>query len=199
MQLRIDRKNADALFSCRIGCAPPIPWALLGAQALWRAPASFVAMMTLGGALGMASVSVSFVEIAIGLSVVALGAAVALPLNMRVAAAMAFVGFFAIFRGHAHGAEMPDTASGFEYGLAFMFATATVACRRHRPVGRTTGAAARSGGLARAARLARRRGPTRSGRGAGSSRSPRRLRPRSWRARRGGLRCAADGRGRGRR
>lgn len=96
--------------------------ALLGGQALWRVPASFVAVMAVGGALG--SVSAPFVEIAIGLSVVALGAAVALPLNVRGAAAMAFVGFFAIFHGHAHGAEMPDTTSGFEYGLGFTFATA---------------------------------------------------------------------------
>jgi urease accessory protein len=60
----------------------------------------------------------------LGLSVVALGAAVALRLNMPTAAAMAFVGFFAIFHGHAHGAEMPDTTSGFSYGAGFVLATA---------------------------------------------------------------------------
>ena len=98
--------------------------AQLGGPARWLVPASFVAMMAVGGAFGMAGVSIPFVEIGIGLSVVAFGAAVALPLNMRVAAAMAFAGFFAIFHGHAHGAEMPDTASGFEYGFGFVLATA---------------------------------------------------------------------------
>ena len=98
--------------------------ALLGGHPLWRVPASFVAIMAVGGVLGIAGVGIPFVETGIGLSVVALGVAVALHLNMRVAAAMAFVGFFAIFHGHAHGAEMPDTASGFEYGLGFVLATA---------------------------------------------------------------------------
>jgi len=97
---------------------------LLGGHARWLVPASFVAMMAVGGALGMAGVSIPFVEIGIGLSVVVLGVAVALHLDMRVAAAMAFVGFFAIFHGYTHGAEMPDTASGFDYGLGFVLATA---------------------------------------------------------------------------
>jgi urease accessory protein len=37
---------------------------------------------------------------------------------------MAIVGLFAIFHGHAHGAEIPDTVSGFEYGIGFVLATA---------------------------------------------------------------------------
>ena len=98
--------------------------ALLGGRALWLVPASFVAMMGAGGVLGVAAVNVPFAEIGIGLSVVALGSAVALRLNMRLAMAMLFVGFFAVFHGYAHGAEMPESASGFEYGLGFMLATA---------------------------------------------------------------------------
>jgi urease accessory protein len=98
--------------------------ALLGGRALWLVPASFVGMMVIGGALGMAGVNLPFVEIGIGLSVVVLGGAVALHLNMRVAAAMALVGFFTIFHGHAHGAEMPGTASSFEYGVGFVLTTA---------------------------------------------------------------------------
>ena len=98
--------------------------ALMGGAARWLVPTSFVAMMAVGGALGMAGVSIPFVEIAIGLSVVVFGAAVALHPNMRVAASMAFVGFFALFHGHAHGAEMPDAVSGLEYGIGFMLATA---------------------------------------------------------------------------
>jgi urease accessory protein len=37
---------------------------------------------------------------------------------------MALVGFFAVFHGHAHGAEMPETASGLAYGVGFILATA---------------------------------------------------------------------------
>ena len=100
--------------------------ALLGGRSLWLVPASFVVMVAGGGAIGTAGVAIPFVEIGIGLSVVSLGAAVALRCNMRVAVAMAFVGFFAIFHGYAHGAEMPDTASGIEYGLGFVLATAVL-------------------------------------------------------------------------
>ena len=47
-------------------------------------------------------------------------AAVRLPL----AASMAIVGLFAMFHGYAHGAEMPETASGLNYGIGFIIATA---------------------------------------------------------------------------
>jgi urease accessory protein len=96
----------------------------LGGRALWLVPAAFVAMMAAGGALGVAGVSAPYVETGIALSVVVLGAAVAFGLSLPVAAAMSLVGFFAIFHGHAHGAEMPETASGVAYGAGFILATA---------------------------------------------------------------------------
>jgi urease accessory protein len=40
------------------------------------------------------------------------------------AIAMAVVGLFAIFHGHAHGSEMPENAAWMTYGLGFMIATA---------------------------------------------------------------------------
>jgi urease accessory protein len=39
---------------------------------------------------------------------------------------MALVGFFAVFHGHAHGAEMPETASDVAYGVGFILATAAL-------------------------------------------------------------------------
>ena len=39
---------------------------------------------------------------------------------------MGIVGLFAIFHGHAHGSEMPLDASGVDYGLGFMLATAVL-------------------------------------------------------------------------
>lgn len=98
----------------------------LGGRALWLVPLTFVSMMAVGGAIGMAGVQIPYVEVGIGLSVVVLGAAIAFQLGVPVLAAMAFVGAFAIFHGHAHGAEMPDTASGFAYGMGFVLATAVL-------------------------------------------------------------------------
>jgi urease accessory protein len=96
----------------------------LGGRALWLVPSTFVAVMAAGGALGITSSGVPFVEAGIALSVVGLGAAVALGVKAPVAAAMGVVGLFALFHGHAHGAEMPDGASGVAYGAGFMLATA---------------------------------------------------------------------------
>jgi urease accessory protein len=96
----------------------------LGGRATWLLPATFVLVMAFGGALGMAGVNVPFVEIGIALSVIVLGAVVALNIKAPVAAAMAVVGLFAVFHGHAHGAEMPENAAGITYAVGFMMATA---------------------------------------------------------------------------
>src|SRR5438270_3081616 len=96
----------------------------LRGRALWLVPLSFVGMMACGGALGSAGINLPYVEIGIGLSIVVLGIASAAGANPPVAVAMALVGLFAIFHGYAHGAEMPETASGFAYGLGFVIGTA---------------------------------------------------------------------------
>jgi urease accessory protein len=96
----------------------------LGGRALWLVPPTFVAVMAIGGALGVAAVDVPFVELGIALSIVVLGAVVALHLRTPLPAVMALVGFFAVFHGHAHGAEMPEDSGGLAYGVGFMIATA---------------------------------------------------------------------------
>ena len=98
----------------------------LGGRARWLVPASFVAVMVLGGVLGLAGIAVPFVELGIGLSIVVLGGVVAFNLQAGAAAAMALVGFFAVFHGYAHGAEMPESARGLAYGLGYVLATATL-------------------------------------------------------------------------
>jgi len=95
-----------------------------GGRALWAVPLSFVCFMAVGGALGVEGIGVPFVEAGIAISVIVLGLAVALRWTWPVAAAMALVGLFAIFHGHAHGAERPVDASGLAYGLGFILATA---------------------------------------------------------------------------
>jgi len=98
-------------------------WMLKG-RALWLVPAAFVAMMAVGGALGVFHVPVPMVELGIALSIVVIGALVALGRSMPVAMAMAIAGVFAIFHGHAHGTEMLGTVSGLTYGAGFVAATA---------------------------------------------------------------------------
>lgn len=97
-----------------------------GGRALWAIPLAFLGMMAVGGALGVAGIAIPHVEVGIALSVIVLGAAVALRLQWPLAAAMGLVGLFAIFHGHAHGAEMPETASGLAYAAGFLIATASL-------------------------------------------------------------------------
>jgi urease accessory protein len=96
----------------------------LGGRALWLVPMTFVVVMAVGGTLGIAGVGVPFVEIGIALSVVVFGAIVAFDVKAPTAAAMGVVGLFAIFHGHAHGAEVPEDAGGVAYAAGFMIATA---------------------------------------------------------------------------
>jgi len=98
----------------------------LGGRAVWMVPATFVAVMGLGGALGMMGISIPFVESGIALSVIVLGAVIALNVRAPVAVAAGLVGLFAIFHGHAHGSEMPAAAAGMSYAAGFMIATATL-------------------------------------------------------------------------
>jgi len=97
--------------------------ATLGRRALWAVPLSFMSLMALGGILGMTGVPLPFVEFAIALSVLVLGAVVVIGGRWPVTMAMMLVGLFAVFHGYAHGAEMPETISAAEYGLGFMLAT----------------------------------------------------------------------------
>jgi urease accessory protein len=98
--------------------------AQLGGRALWLVPLGFVGIMAGAGALGMAGIPLPFSEVGIALSVIALGLAVAFRLNLPELAALALVGFFAVFHGHVHGAEMPAAASRVPYALGFVGATA---------------------------------------------------------------------------
>lgn len=97
---------------------------VLGGRALWLVPLSFVGMMIVGFALGIAQVNVPFVELGIALSSVVIGAAAAMGRPMPLTLAASLVGVFAVFHGHAHGAEMPEAAGGLSYAIGFVSATA---------------------------------------------------------------------------
>ncbi len=133
----------------------------LGGRALWLVPATFVLVMAVGGVAAIAGMALPLVEVGIALSVVVLGAAVAFGIRAPVAVAMGIAGLFAIFHGHAHGAEMPADASGLAYGIGFMAATALLhlaglgldylvgaAGDRHAVVVRSAGGVAAIAGIA---------------------------------------------------
>lgn len=97
--------------------------AFLGAPAIWLLPIVFPLVMALGGAMGILGIPLPGVEIGIALSAVALGAMVALAARPALWIAASLVGAFAIFHGHAHGAELPDGADAVAYSLGFVMAT----------------------------------------------------------------------------
>jgi urease accessory protein len=63
------------------------------------------------------------VEIGIAASAIVLGALVALAARPPLWVAAVVVGAFAIFHGHAHGTELPESASPLAYSLGFVIAT----------------------------------------------------------------------------
>lgn len=102
-------------------------WAAqIGGRALWAVPATFVGVMALGGALGMAGVAVPFIEPGILTSVLLLGLLIAFAVRLPLGAALPLVAAFAVFHGAAHGAEMPAGASGLAYASGFLLATAAL-------------------------------------------------------------------------
>jgi urease accessory protein len=96
----------------------------LGGRSLWLLPAAFVATMIGGGLLGYVAVPMPMVEQGIGLSVVAMGLAIAVGLRLPTLAAAVLVGLFALVHGHAHGSEGAELASFLSYAAGFVAATA---------------------------------------------------------------------------
>ena len=95
----------------------------IGGRAIWALPLAFVAMMIVGGVLGMTGVAMPLVEVGIALSVLVLGGVVAFGWKPPVALAIVAAGLFAIFHGHSHGTEMQYGFSAVGYGSGFVAAT----------------------------------------------------------------------------
>lgn len=102
--------------------------AFIGGRAIWTVPATFVAAMAIGGFGGSAELGVGsgFVELAIALSVVALGSVIVLDQKLSISVAMGAVAFFGFFHGYAHGQEIPDIARPFVYAGGFLLGTALI-------------------------------------------------------------------------
>ncbi|HEU0283351.1 MAG TPA: HupE/UreJ family protein [Gallionella sp.] len=100
-------------------------WAAqMDGRSVWAVPLTFVSVLALGGALPMLGISLPFVEQGIVLSVLLLGVLIAASVRLPLWLGSGMVGLFALWHGHAHGAEMPAAASGIGYVLGFVLATA---------------------------------------------------------------------------
>jgi urease accessory protein len=100
--------------------------AQLGAPAIWALPVTFPIVMAFGGVLGAMGIPIPGIETGIALSAVALGSMVIFAARPPLWIAAVIVGFFAIFHGHAHGAELPESANAISYSVGFVVATGSL-------------------------------------------------------------------------
>ena len=100
-------------------------WAAqMGGRSVWAVPLTFVSVMALGSVLPMLGISLPFIEQGIVLSVLLLGVLIAASVRLPLIWGSSMVGLFALWHGHAHGAEIPAWSSGITYAMGFMLATA---------------------------------------------------------------------------
>jgi len=97
--------------------------AVLGPPALWVLPVAFPIVMAFGGLLGLLGVPIPGVEIGIAVSGLVMGLMVLCELRPPLWLAALIVSAFAVFHGHAHGAELPAGSNALLYSLAFVIAT----------------------------------------------------------------------------
>jgi urease accessory protein len=97
--------------------------AFLGPPAIWLLPITFPMVMALGGAIAILGVPVPGVEIGIASSAIVLGGMIALAARPPLVVAALIVGAFAIFHGHAHGAELPPGTDAVAFSVGFVMAT----------------------------------------------------------------------------
>lgn len=96
--------------------------AMIGGQARWVYPASFVAAMLAGGFLGFGGAELPIIEPAILASIVVLGAAIAFALRPPLPLTCGVIALFGMAHGYAHGLEGP-ALGGLGYAAGFVIAT----------------------------------------------------------------------------
>jgi urease accessory protein len=135
--------------------------ALQGAQR-WAGPATFLAAMSVGAALGAAGLALPLTELGIAASVAVLGVMLLAGRQLPKPAGLALIALAASLHGLAHGAEMPLGGSLAAYAAGFGFTTAalhvagvglgTVLARAQAWVWRSAALATTAAGLALMAR-----------------------------------------------
>jgi len=102
-------------------------WAVqIGGRATWIVPSAFVAVMIVGGVFGFSDVTIPFIESGILASILIMGILIAGAFRLPMLISVFIVGFFAMFHGYAHGAEMPVSIGAVSYSLGFALSTAII-------------------------------------------------------------------------
>jgi urease accessory protein len=94
---------------------------------MWVAPVAFVAAMLVGAAAGYLQFPLPMVETGIALSVLVLGLMIVARIELPLAVGVLVVALFAIYHGHAHGAEATGAIVAYMAGFAIATATLHVA------------------------------------------------------------------------
>ncbi|MCC5812031.1 MAG: HupE/UreJ family protein [Ectothiorhodospiraceae bacterium] len=122
-------------------------------RALLAIPAVFLVVMLAGFGLGVGAAPLPFVELGIVGSVALVGALILFRYQLPPLVGAALAGLFAVFHGHAHGAEMAGGLSALSFGAGFVLASGALLLaglaawrfseRRmlQRPMARSAGAA----------------------------------------------------------
>ncbi|MBO0333548.1 HupE/UreJ family protein [Sneathiella sp. CAU 1612] len=97
--------------------------AFLGKPGIWVLPVVFPLVMAVGALLGFMGIAFPAVEAGIASSAIVLGLLIVFMVRPPVWIAGIVVAFFALFHGHAHGAELPAAANAVAYGVGFVLAT----------------------------------------------------------------------------
>jgi urease accessory protein len=98
--------------------------ARIGGRAIWMVPGAFVSVMLVGGICGMRGLGLPAPEIGIAVSVLGLGALLALGDRTPTQVACVAAGLFGLYHGFAHGREMPLAISPALYAVGFLVSTA---------------------------------------------------------------------------
>lgn len=100
--------------------------AQMGGRTVWTLPVTFPIVMAAGGVMGMMDLPLPNVETGIAMSMIVLGLAIAAAWKPAEGIALLIVAAFAIFHGHAHGAELPSAADPAAYAAGFVVATGAI-------------------------------------------------------------------------
>lgn len=99
-------------------------WAAqLRGVAMWVLPLTFVSIMAVGGLLGTSGIALNYAETIILSSGFFLSVLAIKNVQFDLKVSALIVGFFALFHGYAHGAEIADSADLISYSVGFICAT----------------------------------------------------------------------------
>lgn len=93
---------------------------------IWKIPGTFVALMVVGGLMGMDGVRLPFAETGIALSILLLGTMLAIQKQIPLEIMLMSVALFGMMHGYAHGSELPGAASPLRFGMGFVMATSVL-------------------------------------------------------------------------